>query len=346
MIVHFDLDAFYASVAQRDDPTLRGKPLAIAWRTRRSVVLTASYEARPFGVRSALPLHQALSLCPHLVVVAPDFTKYREASDAVFEIFGEGGRAVEGLSLDEAFVDAATDDLAAAVALARRVRERVRGEVGLTASAGVATGKMVAKIASDSCKPDGLAVVEPGTEAAYLAGLDVGRLWGIGPKNRARLHAAGVMTIGEVAALSNARLFELFGRSGREMRDLASGIDSRTVESERETRSVSTEGTFDFDVNDETELAETLREQAREVAERLAAHGLRAATIGVKIKRSDFTIVGRQTSLAEPTSDAKIIGEAAVLCLRRADLQGAPVRLIGVRAAGLTGAPDRQISLL
>ena len=346
MIVHFDVDAFYASVAQRDDPALRGKPLAIAWRSRRSVVLTASYEARPFGVRSAIPLHQALSLCPQLLVVAPDFTKYRAASDAIFEIFGEGGRAVEGLSLDEAFVDAATDDVATAEAFARSVRERVRDEVGLTVSAGVAGGKMVAKIASDSCKPDGLAVVEPGTEPAFLAPLDVGRLWGVGPKGRTRLLAAGVATVGDVAALDDARLFALFGRGGKELRDLARGIDPRPVSRERETRSVSTEGTFDYDVGDESSLAQTLREQAAEVAERLTAHGLRAGTIGVKIKRADFTIVGRQTSLAEPTADATVIAEAAVLCLRRADLGGAPVRLIGVRAAGLTGEPERQISFL
>jgi len=346
MIAHFDIDAFYASVAQRDDPSLRGVPVAIAWSSRRSVVLTASYEARPFGVRSAMPLHRALSLCPQLVVVPPDFNKYRAASDAVFEIFAEGGGAVEGLSLDEAFVDALTGEIEEAAQLARRVRERVRAEVGLTVSAGVASGKMVAKIASDSCKPDGLAIVQPGAEAAYLAPLDVGKLWGVGPKSRARLHEAGIERIGQIASLEDARLYELFGRGGRGMRDLAQGIDERPVESDRETRSVSSETTFEYDVREEERLAETIRELATDVAERLQKHGLWAATIGVKVKRADFTIVGRQTTFAEPTADAAAISDAAIHCLHRAELAGAPVRLIGVRVAGLTMEPARQMRLV
>src|ERR1700736_1298908 len=175
MIVHFDLDAFYASVAQRDDPALRGVPLAISGSSRRAVVLTASYEARPFGVRSAMPLYRALELCPQLVVVRPDFTAYRESSQRVFAIFGEDGRAVEGLSLDEAFV-AAAETLDDAVTFAHRVRARIREEVGLTVSAGVATSKMVAKIASDANKPDGLTIVPPGTEAQFLAAMPVGGL--------------------------------------------------------------------------------------------------------------------------------------------------------------------------
>lgn len=344
MIAHFDIDAFYASVAQRDDPSLRGLPLAIAWNSRRSVVLTASYEARPFGVRSAMPLHRAFSLCPQLIVVPPDFTKYRAASDAVFDIFGEGGKRVEGLSLDEAFVDAETGEVDEAAAFARRVRARVRDEVGLTVSAGVASGKMVAKIASDSCKPDGLAIVQPGTEAAYLESLDVGKLWGIGPKSRARLLEAGVERIGQIAALDDARLFELFGRGGKQMRELAQGIDSRTVDGDRETRSVSSETTFEYDVREEARLAETIRELAVDVAERLRKHGLSGTTIGVKIKRADFTVVGRQTSLAEPTADAAAIVDAAIHCLHRAELAGKPVRLIGVRVAGLTMEPQRQMA--
>ncbi|MBV8600702.1 MAG: DNA polymerase IV [Candidatus Eremiobacteraeota bacterium] len=346
MILHFDIDAFYASVAQRDDETLRGQPVAIAWRSRRSVVLTASYEARPFGVRSAMPLHQALSLCPHLVVVPPEFTKYREASDAVFAIFGEDERPVEGLSLDEAFVDAQTDDFGEAIELAKRVRARVKAEVRLTVSAGVATGKMVAKIASDSCKPDGLAAIEPGTEAAYLALMDVGKLWGIGPKSRARLREAGIETIGDLAALDDAKLFALFGRFGKETRELARGIDARRVESERETRSVSSETTFDYDIADEPELAKVVRELAADVAERLQKHGLSGTTVGIKIKKSDFTITGRQTSLSEPTDDAETIAVCALACLKRAELAGTPVRLLGVRVAGLTMEAKRQMSLL
>jgi DNA polymerase-4 len=346
VIAHFDIDAFYASVAQRDDPSLRGQPLAIAWNSRRSVVLTASYEARPFGVRSAMPLHRALSLCPQLVVVPPNFEKYREASDAVFAIFGEDGRTVEGMSLDEAFVDTRTGEIGEAVTFAQHVRARVRAEVGLTISAGVASGKMVAKIASDSCKPDGLAVVEPGTEADYLKEMDVGKLWGVGPKTRAYLSEAGITTIGQIAALDDASLYELFGRGGKEMRDLARGIDTRAVESDRETRSVSSETTFEYDITDEAKLAEIIRELAADVAERLQKHGLSGSTIGVKIKRSDFTITGRQTSLAEPTAEAEAIVDAAIHCLHRAELNGTPVRLIGVRVAGLTMEPQRQMRLV
>lgn len=346
MIVHFDIDAFYASVAQRDDPALRGKPLAIAGRSRRSVVLTASYEARPFGVRSAMPLHHALSLCPQLVVVSPDFEKYRAASRAVFAIFGADERPVEGLSLDEAYVDALTSSVEEAARLGRRIRERVRNEVGLTVSAGVASGKMVAKIASDACKPDGLAIVEPGSEAVYLAPLDAGKLWGIGPKSRARLIGAGISTIGQIAELDDARLFELFGRGGRELRELARGIDPRPVETGRETRSVSSETTFEYDIADEARLSEVVRELADDVAQRLRAQKLFSTTIGVKIKRGDFSITGRQTGLAEPTDDPATIADAAIHCLGRANLRGAPVRLIGVRAAGLTLEPQRQISLL
>jgi DNA polymerase-4 len=228
VIAHFDIDAFYASVAQRDDPSLRGLPLAVAGDSRRSVVLTASYEARPFGVRSAMPLYKAKVLCPQLVVVPPDFTRYRESSRAVFAIFARGGGAVEGLSLDEAFVAIPTSDLDEAIAFAEGVRRAVRDEVGLTVSAGVAAKKMVAKIASDAAKPNGLASIVPGTEAEYLAPLPAGRLWGVGPKTQARLSARAIETIGQIAELSDEAAFALFGRSGKAMRELARGNDERS----------------------------------------------------------------------------------------------------------------------
>jgi DNA polymerase-4 len=215
MIVHFDLDAFYASVAQRDDPALRGVPLAVSGRSRRAVVLTASYEARPFGVRSAMPLYRALELCPHLTVVPPDFAAYRETSQRVFAIFGEDERAVEGLSLDEAFVDARTEELGEAVAFAERVRARVRDEVGLTVSAGVASVKMVAKIASDANKPNGLTVVPAGTEAAYLAPMPVGRLWGIGPKTQPRLERCTSCSGAAGRSTATSRAGSTTGRSTR-----------------------------------------------------------------------------------------------------------------------------------
>jgi DNA polymerase-4 len=345
MILHFDLDAFYASVAQRDDPALRGKPLAVAGSSRRSVVLTASYEARPFGVRSALPLYKALAACPQLVVVPPDFARYKEASEAVFAIFAEGARAVEGLSLDEAFVAIASAAVDEAVAWAVRVRARVRREVGLTISAGVASGKMVAKIASDSCKPDGLAVVQPGTEAEFLAPLPVGRLWGIGPKTQQRLEAAGIQTIGDVAILNDAQAFALFGRWGREARALARGIDDRPVDGTRERKSISTEETFEYDVRDEERIVALLRTQAGEIAAALARRGLRAATIGIKIKAADFSITGRQTSVAVPTDDAAEIFAAALHCWERSRMAGNPIRLLGTRVAALSEDAPRELPL-
>jgi DNA polymerase IV len=345
MIVHFDLDAFYASVAQRDDPSLRGVPLAISGNSRRAVVLTASYEARPFGVRSAMPLYRALELCPQLTVVRPDFAAYRETSQRVFAIFGEGGRAVEGLSLDEAFVDAMTDDLDEAVAFAQRVRARVRDEVGLTVSAGVATVKMVAKIASDANKPDGLTVVPPGTEAEYLAPMPVGRLWGIGPKTQPRLERFGIRTIGDVAALDDAALYELFGRAGTFYRDLARGIDDRTVDPSRERKSISTEETFEYDERDEQAILALLRVQADELARDLQREQLRGSTVGVKIKKADHTITGRQTSLAVATNDADVIHDAAVWCWQRSGMQGLPIRLLGTRIASLTDEEARELRL-
>jgi DNA polymerase-4 len=317
----------------------------VSGSSRRAVVLTASYEARPFGVRSAMPLYHALDLCPHLVVVPPNFAAYRATSEQVFAIFADGARAVEGLSLDEAFVALPNDELAEAVAFAQRVRARVLAEVGLTVSAGVARVKMVAKIASDANKPDGLTVVEPGTEAAYLAPLPVGRLWGIGPKTLPRLEAAGLRTIGDVARLDDARLYELFGRSGPFYRDLARGIDDREVDASRERKSISTEETFEYDERDETRILALLRAQADELAGYLVQKRLRGSTVGVKIKRFDHAIIGRQTSLAVPTNDADTIHDAAVWCWERAELRGVPIRLLGTRIASLTEEEARELRL-
>jgi DNA polymerase IV len=345
MIVHFDLDAFYASVAQRDDPSLRGVPLAISGSSRRAVVLTASYEARPFGVRSAMPLYRALELCPQLTVVPPNFSAYRETSQHVFAIFEEDGRAVEGLSLDEAFVAVPGADLDEAVAFAQRVRARVRSEIGLTVSAGVAAAKMVAKIASDLDKPDGLTIVRPGSEAAFLAPMPVGRLWGIGPKTLPRLETSGVRTIGDVAALDERTLYDLFGRAGTFYRDLARGIDEREVDPSRERKSISTEETFEYDERDETRILALLRVQADELARDLQAKQLRASTVGVKIKKADHTVTGRQTSLAVATNDADTIHDAAVWCWQRAGMYGLPIRLLGTRVATLTDEEPRELRL-
>lgn len=345
MIAHFDVDAFYANVEIRDNPSLRGKPVAVAGSSRRAVVLTASYEARPFGVKSAVPLWRALEACPDLIVVRPSMQKYREVSRAIFEILGRRGHPVQGLSMDEAFVDFGEIALDAAAELAQTIRGEIFDAVQLTVSAGVATGKMVAKILSDSCKPNGLQALAPGEEAAFLAPLPVGRLWGIGPKTQARLLERNIATIGDVAALADDRARAIFGSWGIEVRDLARGIDRRPVDPERETKSISTEETFEYDVRDERRLREVLREQAIELAQKLEREGLSACTIGIKIKRSDFKIVARQTNLAEPTAQARQIFVAAVHCLRRAGLGHAPVRLLGTRVASLVQGEPKQQSL-
>jgi DNA polymerase-4 len=346
MIVHVDLDAFYASVAQRDDPSLRGIPLAVSGSSRRAVVLTASYEARPFGVRSAMPLYRARELCPQLTVVAPDFPRYRESSQRVFAIFEEHARAVEGLSLDEAFLALDTDDVDEATAIARRVKARIRADVGLSASAGVARTKMTAKIASDLEKPDGLTVVPPGTEAAFLAPMPIARLWGIGPKTQPRLEAAGVRTIGDVTRLDDARLAALFGRSGAFYRDLANGIDDRQVDGSRERKSISTEATFEYDIGDEARILVLLHEQAAELAQDLQKMGLRASTVGIKVKKADFTVTGRQTTLAVATADAERIHAASRWCWDRSGLRDTPIRLLGTRVASLTAEEERELRLL
>jgi DNA polymerase IV len=344
-VAHFDVDAFYASVAVRDDPSLRGKPVAIAGRSRRAVVLTASYEARPFGVRSAMPLYRALAACPELVVVPPDHAKYRIVSREIFDVFGARGHAVEGLSLDEAFVDAGDTPFEGVRAFAETIRKDVLAATGLTVSAGVAAGKMIAKIASDTCKPNGLLAIAPGDERAFLAPLPVGRLWGVGPKTQARLSGFGIATIGDVAALDDVRARELFGSWGAQVRNLARGLDDRPVEPERETKSISTEETFEYDVRDERELIALLRVQAVELAEKLQRENAAARTVAIKIKRGDFTTVGRQTHLNEPTQSARRIFRAAVWCLQRAGLEGAPVRLLGTRVASLTDGMPLQIGL-
>ncbi|GAC1655174.1 MAG: hypothetical protein NVS9B12_06140 [Vulcanimicrobiaceae bacterium] len=329
-------------MAVRDDPSLRGKPVAVAGSSRRAVVLTATYEARPFGVRSAVPLYRALQACPQLVVVPPDMAKYRSVSKEIFEVFAQHGTAVEGLSLDEAFVELGEIGIEEAAARAAQIRADVLEKTQLTVSAGLSQAKMVAKIASDLCKPNGLKIVPPGEEAAFLSPLPLGRLWGIGPTTAARLTARGLDTIGDLAALDDSHLRALFGSWGEELRELARGRDRRRVQTERETKSISTEWTFEYDVVEEYQLLDLLREQAQELSEKLEREGLFAATIGIKIKRNDFSVFGRQTHLSRPTRTAQRIFEASSHCLRRAALDGTPVRLLGTRCASFTTHEPKQ----
>lgn len=343
MILHADLDAFYASVAQREAPNLRGKPLVIAGSSRRAVVLTASYEARQYGIHSAMPLYQARERYPKVIVVAPNFTLYREASSAVFEVFHAHALTVEGLSLDEAFLELGDIALDQAVAVARRIKAAVRERTLLAISIGAASGKMVAKIACDEGKPDGLVAVPVGTEAEYLAKLPVRKLWGIGPKTEKRLSSYGLDHIGDIAALPDERLFTLFGRWGPELRDLARGIDRRQVSESWEARSISSEETFERDVTELGELTRVVKTQAAELAERLQRKHLCAHTVSVKVKQADRRVFGKQTSFVEPVEDAAVISAAAVYCLKHAEIKG-PVRLIGVRVTKLVPQGAKQTS--
>ena len=348
MILHADLDAFYASVAQRDDPSLRGKPVVVSGSSRRAVVLTASYEARPYGIKSAMPLFMARERCPHLIVVPPTFDRYREASKAVFDVYRAHAERVEGLSLDEAFLDVGDIGLEAAVATARGLKDAVRRATSLAVSVGVASNKMVAKVACDDGKPDGLTAVAPGDERIYLAEKPVGALWGVGPKTQARLRERSVERCEQIAAFTDEEALALFGKWGLWLRDLARGIDDRQVSAgggDWTAGSISSESTFERDVTGVDAMIPVVREQAHELAERLRKRKLSAYTIGVKIKRGDFTVTGKQTSLSEPTDDSRIIAGAALYCLRHADVSTTPVRLVGVKVSSLVRRAAKQVSL-
>ena len=303
-ILHIDMDAFYASVEQRDDPQLRGKPVIVAWKSNRSVVCAASYEARRFGVRSAMPAVRAERLCPDGVFVAPDFTRYRAVSRQVREILQRHTDLVEPLSLDEAYLDVTENKtgLPTATSVARTIREQIRQELNLTASAGVAPNKFLAKIASDWQKPDGLFVIQPSEVDKFLLPLPVGRLPGVGKVTGEKLEKLGIRTIGDLRGLELSVLESTFGRYGARLYELARGIDDSAVVPERPTKSISAEDTFEHDLL----LAET-EPMIRRLAERVWACSRKesrvARTVVLKLKTSDFSILTRSnTPIASPAS--------------------------------------------
>src|SRR6476661_5086816 len=310
-ILHVDLDAFYTSVHQRDDVKLRGIPVAVAGRSRRAVVMGASYEARAFGVRSAMPLHEALQLCPQLMVVNPDGARYREASRLVHQIFRRftSPELVEGIALDEAYLD---------------VTARTRH--------GTSTPDEVAR---STRKPDGLVLVPPGTESDFLAPLPIGAIPGLGPKTEERLHAMGVRTVGELAAYETQRLVQSLGVGGAVLQRLAQGRDRAPVDGSKPAKTISAEITFERDVSDRGELDKALRELTDRVVERLKAEGVRARTIYVKLKLPDFKLVSRQVSRTSPTDDVETIYRAARSALEKSHVESRAVRLIGVGLSGL-----------
>ena len=350
-ILHADLDAFFASVEQLDNPELQGRPVVVGGPPEaRGVVAAASYEARRFGVRSAMPMSRALRLCPQAVQVSPRFDRYAEVSRLVMAIFRDVTPLVEPLSLDEAFLDASESAIGGAAhggphGLARELKRRVKEETGLTVSIGVGTNKTVAKIASDMGKPDGLVVVAPGQEASFLAPLPVRSLWGVGPRAEEALAEMGIRTIGELARADAAALTARFGVRGQWLHSMANGLDDRPVETEHERKSVGAENTFPHDLSDGPELRQVLSRVAQDVARRLREKGVKARTVVLKLRFSDFRTITRQTSLAEGVDSAHQLTAAAGALLDKAARPGDRFRLLGIHGANLQADGEAQLRL-
>jgi DNA polymerase IV len=336
-ILHVDLDAFFAAVEQRDRPELRGKPVIVGGDPRgRGVVSAASYEARAFGVRSAMSLAEAIRRCPDGIFLPVRGARYQEASREVMAILRRFTPQVEPISIDEAFLDVTGSRplFGEGPAIAASIKAAVRDDVGLTASVGVATTKLVAKIASDLRKPDGLVVVEPGDEAAFLAPLPIWRLWGVGDKTATVLAEYGVKTIGDLAALSPDLLVRRFGKHGGSLASRAMGRDDDPVHQGDPAKSVGHETTFDVDSSDPEVIERTLLALSDGVAGRLRSAGVRASTIAVKVRDSSFRTITRQRTLAQPTDLTEPIYRTA-LELARPEVRGIRVRLLGVTASNL-----------
>jgi DNA polymerase-4 len=340
-IIHVDMDAFYASVEQRDDPSLRGKPVVVAWRGARSVVCAASYEARKFGVRSAMPAVRAERLCPQAIFVPPDFTRYKAVSRQVREIFARHTDLIEPLSLDEAYLDVTSTrtQLPSATATAEAIRAAIREETQLTASAGVAPNKFLAKIASDWRKPDGIFVVRPHQVEAFLAPLPIGRLPGVGKVMEAKLTELGIATVGDLRQHGALELEQRFGRWGRRLHELSQGIDDHAVQPDRPTLQVSAEDTFEHDLplDDIAPHIRRLAEKAWAAHEREASgeHARVARTVVLKLKTSDFQTLTRSfTPSSRPDSANDVADIACALRDRVEKPAETRYRLVGVGLAG------------
>ncbi|MBL8939741.1 MAG: DNA polymerase IV [Archangium sp.] len=336
------MDAFYASVEQRDDPKLKGKPVIVGGHPQRGVVLAASYEVRPFGVRSAMPMGRAVKLAPKAIVVPPRFDAYVDASEAVFRIFERYTPLIEPLSLDEAFLDVTGSQalFGDPVSLAKRIRREIADELHLPASAGIAEVKFVAKIASDSGKPAGQKVVEPGTSKAFLAPLPVSRLWGVGPKTEEVLLRLGLKTIGDVANKDLEWLTKNLGSSAQHFWELSNAIDPRAVVPDREAKSIGAQDTFDEDLLGEEALAPHLHGQALRVGRRMRKAGLKGRVVQLTVKYDDFQSITRRKTLETPTDDGQVLYREARALLSKADLSR-KIRLTGVSAQELVGLNEQ-----
>lgn len=345
-ILHVDMDAFYASVEQRDNPDLQGKPVVVGGGTNRGVVAAASYEARRFGIRSAMPMAEAIRRCDHLVRVKPRMSHYKEASAHIFAIFREFTPLVEGLSLDEAFLDvtASIKLFGSPQNIAASIKQRVLEDTGLTASVGVAENKLVAKIASDLDKPDGLSSVMPDAYREKLDPLPVRVIPGIGRETLKRLAGIRIATLRDLRRADDRDLEPIFGRFTQKMRDRASGIDHRPVVSGREEKSISAEETYDRDLSQQTDMNRELLRLTERTATRLRRAALNAGTVQIKIRRADFTTYTRQRSISPPTNGTDQMYALAkeLLTTWLAANPGARIRLLGVAGSKLAAAeqPD------
>jgi DNA polymerase-4 len=348
------MDAFYAAIEQRDFPELRGKPLIVGGDRLRGVVATASYEARPYGVHSAMPMAQALKLCPHAVVVPPRRARYVEASQRIFAILRSFTPLVEPLSLDEAFLDITASEhlFGSASAIAQRIKTRITRETQLTASAGIASTKFVAKIASDLKKPDGLVEVADEHVLAFLHPLPVTRLWGVGTVTARTLGNLGIKTIGDLARLNREALVKRFGTNGEHFFQLAHGIDPRPVDPDQEIKSIGEEETFAQDLAHDSEVHPALLRYAQTVAHRLRARGLAGRTVTVKIRLAErlgdgrYRMYTRSHTLSSPTSDVQEIYRTALSLYAQVPRQGHKVRLAGIYASSLESERNTaQLSL-
>jgi DNA polymerase-4 len=333
-IIHIDMDAFYASIEQRDNPEYRGKPIAVGGSPegRGGVVATASYEARKFGVRSAMPSKKAKQLCPSIIFVRPRFDIYKQVSQQIREIFHRYTDLIEPLSLDEAYLDVTNDkqDIGSAIDIAKLIRQAIKDELQLTASAGVSVNKFVAKIASDLNKPDGLAFIGPSKVESFMEKLAVEKFFGVGKVTAEKMKRMGLHTGADLKKLTEAEMTRHFGKTGKFFYKIVRGIDDREVRPDRETKSVGAEDTFPFDLTTLEEMNFELDKIIRTLHERLLRHELKGRTITVKIKYHDFKIVTRSQSFSEGTDDKKIIAETAKQLLASTEPENKKIRLLGV----------------
>jgi nucleotidyltransferase/DNA polymerase involved in DNA repair len=347
VIFHVDMDAFFASIEQLDDPALRGKPVLVGSDGPRGVVAAASYEAREFNCHSAQPMAQAKRRCPHAVIVPVRFARYRELSQRMFGIFDEFSPLVEPLSVDEAFLDmtGTAKLLGEPVEVARRLKARIKSDLGLTGSIGVAPNKFLAKLASDLQKPDGLVIVAPGEIDALLIPLPINKLWGVGPVTADKLRGMGIHKVGDIRARSPADLQKLFGNEADRYHRLAHGIDDRPVVPDREAKSIGHEQTFSTNLTEPADVRRVLFEQVEQVGRRLRQHGLHARTVSLKIRYGDFETISRSATVENPTNGtADLWTAAATLFDKWCEAGFRPVRLVGMSTSQLT-AGDGQLPL-